>query len=191
MSVDMQNISSNEKSSKELLQQSVTGSRRPSNLLVGLVVTIGGIGFSLASLSSYFGEGFLPIGHPEELIFVPQGLVMGVYGILASLLAVYIWALYSIDFGGGINRFDKAKGVVLISRRGYLKDFNIELPLNDVKAVRLELRDGVNPRRRISLRVNGRADLPLTRVGDPIPISQLEQEGAELARFLGVSLEGI
>ena len=43
----------------------------------------------------------------------------------------------------------------------------------------------------MSLRLQGRRDLPLTRVGEPLPLAQLEQEGAELARFLGVNLEGL
>jgi len=67
----------------------------------------------------------------------------------------------------------------------------VEIPLKDVKAVKVEVRDGLNPRRRISLRVQGRRDMPLTRVGEPLPLAQLEQDGAELARFLGVNLEGL
>ena len=66
-----------------------------------------------------------------------------------------------------------------------------EIPLKDVKAVKVEVRDGFNARRRVSLRVQGRRDLPLTRVGEPLPLAQLEQDGAELARFLGVNLEGL
>ena len=53
------------------------------------------------------------------------------------------------------------------------------------------MRDGFNTRRRVSLRVRGRRDMPLTRVGEPLPLAQLEQDGAELARFLGVNLEGL
>ena len=29
------------------------------------------------------------------------------------------------------------------------------------------------------------------RGGEPLPLAQLEQDGAELARFLGVNLEGL
>lgn len=57
--------------------------------------------------------------------------------------------------------------------------------------MKVEVRDGLNPRRRLALRVQGRRDLPLTRVGEPIPLVDLEREGAELARFLGVPLEGV
>ena len=174
-----------------LLDQSVTGSRKGSNYLVGSMVSIGGIGFLLASASSYFGKDFLPLGHPGSFIFVPQGLIMGLYGIAAFLLAVYQWSLVLVDFGAGRNVFDKNSGKLSISRRGFFKEINIAIPLKDVKAVKLEVREGINPRRRISLRVQGRRDLPLSGVGQPPPLAQLEKEGAELARFLGVNLEGI
>ena len=63
--------------SAAVLEQPVLGSRRLSNFLVASAVTIGGVGFLLASLSSYLGRDLVPIGHPAALVFVPQGLVMG------------------------------------------------------------------------------------------------------------------
>lgn len=178
-------------SSKAVLEQVVQGSRRPSNYIVGSAITIGGIGFSLASLSSYKGQNFLPIGDPASLIFVPQGLIMGLYGITGFLIAIYLWTLVAINFGGGLNRFDKNSGSLFVSRRGIFKEITLEVALKDVKAVKLEVRDGINPRRRIALRIQGRSDLPLTRIGQPMPLGELEQEGAQLARFLEVNLEGL
>ena len=177
--------------SAEVLEQPVLGSRRLSNYLVAAAVSIGGIGFLLASLSSYLGRDLLPIGHPAALIFVPQGLVMGLYSIAAALLATYLWYVIAVDVGGGSNRFDKTAGVVTVSRRGFRKAILVEIPLKDVKAVKVEVRDGFNARRRVALRIQGRRDMPLTRVGEPLPLSKLEQDGAELARFLGVNLEGL
>ena len=46
--------------SAEVLEQPVLGSRRLSNYLVAAAVSIGGIGFLLASLSSYLGRDLLP-----------------------------------------------------------------------------------------------------------------------------------
>ena len=60
--------------SAAVLEQPVLGSRRLSNFLVASAVTIGGVGFLLASLSSYLGRDLLPLGHPAALVFVPQGL---------------------------------------------------------------------------------------------------------------------
>jgi len=174
-----------------LLEQIVTGSRRGSNYVVGSMVSIGGIGFLLASLSSYLGKDLLPLGHPGSFIFVPQGLIMGLYGMAAFLLAIYLWLLVLVDFGAGTNLFDKQLGKLLVSRRALFNEINIQIELKDVKAVKLEVKDGINPRRRISLRVQGRRDLPLTGVGQPLQLAELEREGAKLARFLDVNLEGI
>ncbi len=182
---------SEEEQSELVLEQKIKGSRKVSNYLVASMLSIGGVGFLLASFSSYFGRDFLPLGNPSTLIFVPQGLVMGLYGVAAFFLALYFWRLISIDYGSGVNRFDKNKGVLSLTRRGFLKKIEIEIPIDEIKAVKLEVREGFNPRRRVSLRIKGRKDLPISRVGSPKPLLDLENEGAEIARFLEVNLEGI
>ena len=182
-------------SEKELsglvLEQKIKGSRKVSNYLVASMLTIGGVGFLLASFSSYFGRDFLPLGSPSTLIFVPQGLVMGLYGVVAFLLAIYFWRLIIIDYGSGFNRFDKNKGVLSLYRQGFMKIIEIEIPIDEIKAVKLDVREGLNPIRRVSLRIKGRKDLPISKVGAPKPLIDLENEGAEIARFLEVNLEGI
>ncbi|AAQ00298.1 MULTISPECIES: photosystem I assembly protein Ycf4 [Prochlorococcus] len=191
MSADFKEASSPTDSSETLLEQIVKGSRKTSNYIVASMLAVGGIGFSLASLSSYFGIDLLPLGNPSTLIFVPQGLFMGFYGIAATFISVYLWALIKVDYGSGLNRFDKNKGVLSVSRKGLLKEILVEIPIDDIQAVKLEVREGFNPRRRITLRLQGRRDLPISEVGGPQPLLSLEQEGAEIARFLKVNLEGL
>jgi uncharacterized membrane protein YdbT with pleckstrin-like domain len=174
-----------------VLEQPVVGSRRLSNLLVATAVSLGGVGFLLTSASSRFARDLLPIGHPADLVWVPQGLVMGLYGLAALLLAIYLWWVIAIDVGAGSNRFDRGTGQALISRRGFRRRIDVEIPLEEIQAVKVELRDGLSPMRRLCLRVQGRRDMPLTRVGEPIPLADLELTGARLARFLGVPLEGL
>ena len=86
--------------SAAVLEQPVLGSRRLSNFLVASAVTNGGVGFLLASLSSYLGRDLLPLGHPAALVFVPQGLVMGLYSLAAALLATYLWYVIAVNVGG-------------------------------------------------------------------------------------------
>ena len=184
-------LSQSEKELSDLvLEQKIKGSRKVSNYLVASMLSIGGVGFLLASSSSYFGRDLLPLGNPSTLIFVPQGLVMGLYGIAAFFLAIYFWRLISIDYGSGVNRFDKNKGILSLTRRGFLKNIEIEIPIDEIKAVKLDVREGFNPIRRVTLRIKGRKDLPISRVGSPKPLLDLESEGAEIARFLEVNLEG-
>ena len=176
---------------EQVLDQPVLGSRRLSNLLVAAAVTIGGLGFVLTSASSRLGRDLLPVGHPADLVWVPQGLVMGLYGVAALLLATYLWLVIGIDVGAGSNRFDRSAGEARISRRGFRRLIEVVIPLRDIQAVKVEVRDGLSPQRRLALRVQGRRDMPLTRVGEPMPLADLELAGARLARFLGVPLEGL
>jgi hypothetical protein len=175
----------------QVLEQPVLGSRRLSNFLVASVVSLGGLGFLLTSASSRLGRDLLPVGHPAELVWVPQGLVMGLYGLAALLLALYLWWVIVIDVGAGSNRFDRSSGQARISRRGFRSRIDVDIPLRDIQAVKVEVREGLSPRRRLALRVQGRRDMPLTRVGEPVPLADLEMAGAQLARFLGVPLEGL
>nr|YP_002048702.1 photosystem I assembly protein Ycf4 [Paulinella chromatophora]ACB42492.1 photosystem I assembly protein Ycf4 [Paulinella chromatophora] len=175
----------------QVLEQTVLGSRRFSNVLASAIISAGGIGFFLSSASSYLGKDLLPMGHPSALVWIPQGLVMGLYGSAAILLATYLWTVISIDLGSGINRFDNGIKKAIITRRGFRRIVSIEIPLEEILAINMEVRDGLNPRRRLTLSLKNRRNIPLTRIGEPIPLAQLEQEGAKLARFLGVPLEGL
>jgi hypothetical protein len=97
----------------------------------------------------------------------------------------------TVDLGGGSNSFDKRSGLAVISRQGLRQRIKVEVPLRDIQAVKVEIRDGLSPMRRLALRIQGRRDLPLNRIGEPIPLADLELSGATLARFLGVPLEGL
>jgi hypothetical protein len=178
----------------QVLRQSVLGSRRLSNYWWAIAVTIGGVGFLLAALSSYFKTNLLPFSDATQLVFIPQGIAMGFYGTLGILFSLYLWLSIALDIGGGFNEFDKSSGQIKIFRWGFPgKNRRIELDCNieDVQAVKVALQEGLNPKRSLYLRVKGMRDIPLTRVGQPLALSELENQGAELARFLGVPLEGL
>jgi hypothetical protein len=51
---------------------------------------VGGLGFLLAGISSYFKINLLPFANPTELVFIPQGLVMMFYGTLSLGFSIYI-----------------------------------------------------------------------------------------------------
>ncbi|MDB9525449.1 photosystem I assembly protein Ycf4 [Oscillatoria sp. CS-180] len=178
----------------DVLRYPVLGARRLSNYWWATVVTLGATGFFLASLSSYLHINLLPFADPTSLIFIPQGVAMGFYGVAGILLASYLWVIITLDVGGGYNEFNKETGKVRISRSGFFgknRKIEIEHPLDKVQAVRVDIREGINPKRALYLRIKGRTDIPLTRVGQPLPLSELENQGAELARFLQVPLEGL
>lgn len=182
------------KSASHIFSQRVIGSRRFSNYWWATIISIGATGFVLSGLSSYLKINFIPFAKPTELAFIPQGAVMGFYGTLGLLLALYLWAVISLDVGGGYNEFNSETGAIKIFRWGFPgknRQIEINLKIKEVQSVQVDLKEGLNPRRALYLRVKGRRDIPLTRVGQPLSISELEKQGAGLARFLEVPLEGL
>jgi hypothetical protein len=180
--------------SSQILRQEVLGARRFSNFFWAGISTIGGVGFLLAGLSSYFGKNFLIVSDTTGLQFVPQGVALAFYGVAGCSVAAYLWGTMALNVGGGYNEFNKASGEVTIFRWGFPgKNRRIELinKLANVQAVKAEIKEGVNPKRALYLKIKQRRDIPLTRAGQPISLAQLENQGAELARFLGVPLEGL
>ena len=180
--------------SENLLSQKVLGSRRFSNYWWASIVTMGASGFFLAGISSYLKVNLLIVTDATQLIFVPQGLVMGLYGSAGLLLATYLWLVVLWDLGGGYNEFNRETGTLKIFRWGFPgknRQIQIDGRIADVQSVRIVIKEGLNPQRALYLRVKGRRDIPLTRVGQPLSLADLETQGAELARLLGVSLEGL
>lgn len=176
------------------LEQTVLGSRRPSNYVWASICSLGGLGFLLAGLSSFFHVNLLLVSDPSMLQFVPQGLALTFYGVIGSAIAAYQWLVAYWDVGGGYNRFDRETGEVEIFRWGFPgKNRRIEVRCRteDVQAVKAEIKDGLNPKRALYLSLRDRRRIPLTRVGEPMALSELENQGAALARFLAVPLEGL
>ncbi len=177
-----------------VFKQNILGSRRLSNYFWATIVTIGGTGFLLAGLSSYLKINLLIVSDPSNLQFIPQGVALTFYGVAGITLATYLWLLVAWNVGGGYNEFNKDTGKVKIYRWGFPgknRTVEIDIPIEEVQSVRAEIREGLNPKRSLYLRAKKRRDIPLTRVGEPIALSTLENQGADLARFLEVPLEGL
>jgi Ycf4 len=172
------------------------------------------------------GNGEAVIGNSFDIAFFPQGLLMSFYGSLGLLLSIYWILLIFWNVGGGFNEFcvarntgdaaekqkgrdgaqhrDKKEGFVRVFRWGYPgKNRKIDLiySLKDVEAIRVELKQGLDPQRTIYLRLksnsnnsqakNLKREIPLTGISQPLTLKEIEKQASELANFLQVSLEGL
>ena len=176
------------------LRYSVQGSRRPSVYFWAVALSGGGLGFALAGLSSFSGTNLLPFSDPTQLTFIPQGIAMLFYGVLGSLAGLYQWLSLAWNLGGGYNEFDQGSRTVTLFRQGFPgenREVKLVYPFADVQSVRVALKDGLNPKRAIYLRVRGHGDLRLTSISEPMALADIENQAAEIARYLGVILEGI
>lgn len=172
----------------------ILGERRFSNYWWASVIFIGAIGFLLTGLSSYTGFNFFSSSQSLEVNFFPQGLLMCFYGSLGCLLSLYWWLLIFWNVGGGFNEFNKKDGFIRIFRWGYPgKNRKIDLyyTLKDVEAIRVEFKQGFDSQRTIYMKLKGKREIPLTGIGQPLTIQEIEKQASELANFLQVSLEGL
>jgi hypothetical protein len=170
----------------------ILGSRRFSNYLWVILTLIGGVGFLLAGLSSYLEVELLPFGNTNEIMFIPQGIVMTFYGTIGSLFSLFLLTIIVCNVGGGYNSYDLNKQEITIFRIGFpgvKNEIYLKYMLRDIKALKLTITEGLNPKREIYLVTKDKKRIPLTRVGEPLLLSQIEIEAVELANFLKVNLE--
>jgi len=179
---------------KEIRRDNILGSRRFSNYFWAIFLSIGGISFLLAGISSYFKINFLPFANPRELAFIPQGLVMSFYGTLSLALGIYILVTLLWDIGSGYNEYNKVEDLVKIVRKGFPgtnREILLTYPLTNIRAIGIKISEGLNPKRSVYLCLKDERKIPLTPVQQPNTISNLEEEAADLAKFLDLKLENL
>ena len=178
----------------EIRRDKIIGSRRFSNYFWSFFLFLGGIGFLLAGISSYLKINLLPFANPTELAFIPQGLVMMFYGTLSFGISIYIIITVLLDIGSGYNEYNRMENLVKVIRKGFPgknREILLTYPLTNVKAIGIKITEGLNPTRSIYLCLKDERNIPLTPVQEPTAISNLEEEAADLAKFLDVKLENL
>ena len=182
------------KPQEDIIRYQVPGARRWSNYAWGILLCLGGLGFFLTGLASYFNFPLVFFIKSTTIQFFPQGLVMCFYGIVGLCVGIYIWLIILWNLGEGFNEFNLQTGEIRIFRWGFPgknRKIDLQYPIQDVQSIRVEIQDGLNPKRVIYLKLRGNREIPLTRAGQPVSIQEIETQAAELARLLQVSLEGM
>ena len=170
---------------------SVVGSRRASNYIWAFIIFLGSSSFLITGFLSYFNKDFFLIFNSKNIVFLPQGLIMCFYGFLGLIFSIYLFLTIIWNIGGGFNEFNKTEGKVRIFRWGFPgrnRRILLTYAFNQVESIKIELKQGLNPKRVIYLQVRGKKQIPLTRVGQPLTLEDVEKQAAQLAKFLQVSI---
>jgi hypothetical protein len=178
----------------DIRQDKIVGSRRFSNYFWSFFLFVGGLGFLLAGISSYFKINLLPFTNTTEIVFIPQGLVMMFYGTLSIGISIYIFVTLLFDIGSGYNEYNKIENLVKIVRKGFPgknREILLTYPFTNIRSIGIKITEGLNPTRSIYLCLKDERNIPLTPVQEPIAISNLEEEAADLAKFLNLTLENL
>ena len=178
--------------SKWLWIEPITGSRKRSNFFWACILFLGSLGFFLVGISSYFGEDLIPLLSSQQILFIPQGIVMCFYGIAGLFISSYLWCTILFDVGSGYNKFDKRKGIVCLFRWGFPgrnRRIFLRFLMKDIQMIKTEVQEGISPRRVLYMEIRGQGAIPLTRTDENLTPREIEQKAAELAYFLRVPIE--
>nr|WKT06292.1 hypothetical chloroplast RF4 [Interfilum sp. SAG 2147] len=170
----------------------ILGSKDKENILLAWFTCLGGASFFAIALATYLGQPVLFFLLKSPLTFLPQGLVMGFYGISALFLGLYLWIIIGWSIGGGINEFDLKTGRISVFRWGFPgtnRRIHLVCQLKDVEAVQIENRGGLWPSLFVSLKRRGKIAIPLGELARGGNAQEAEDKAAELAQFLGVPVE--
>ena len=178
----------------EIRRDKIIGSRCFSNYFWSSFLFIGGIAFFLSGMSSYFRVNLLPFSNYTNIAFLPQGLIMMFYGTLSLAISLYILITVFLDIGSGYNEYNKVENIVKIVRKGFPgknRDLFLTYPLSNIRAIGIKITEGLNPKRSLYLCLKDERSIPLTPVQEPVSIANLEEDAANLAKFLDLKLENL
>jgi hypothetical protein len=116
------------------------------------------------------------------------------YGALSLSFSIYILLTLLWDIGSGYNEFNKLENLVKIVRKGFPgknREILLTYPLANIRSIGIKISDGLNPKRVIYLCLKDERKIPLTPVQEPTTISNIEEEAADLAKFLDLNLENL
>jgi len=69
------------------------------------------------------------------------------------------------------------------------REIYLAYDFKDIRSIKLSIQEGLNPKREIYLCTKDQRQIPLTRVGEPLLLSSIEEEAVDLSLFLNVPLE--
>jgi len=185
--MNYQNIEQN-----PLIIDYIEGSRRLSNVFWATAVSLGGLGFFLSGLSSFFKVNLLLLSNATDISFIPQGIVLVFYGTVGSILGIFLWLTIWWDVGFGYNEYSKETQQITLYRKGFPgKNRELCLKFNfvELKSIKMFIRDGLNPKRQLFLCLNDSREIPLMGVDQPTALNKIETDALNLAKYLNVYLE--
>lgn len=168
------------------------GSRRLSNIFLAVAISLGGFGFFLTGMSSFFGTNFLIFSDSSEISFIPQGIVLLFYGTVGSILGIFLALTVWWNVGSGYNEYNREIQKVKLYRKGYpgkSRELLFTFSFEEIKSVKMRITEGLNPKRQLLLCLIDSREIPLTGIEEPVALNKIEDEAIAIAKYLNVFLE--
>lgn len=177
---------------KTVLKFYIEGSRQFSNIFWAIAISLGGIGFFLSGLSSYFKNNLSVFSDATQLLFIPQGIILLFYGTIGLVLGIFLWLTIWWDIGYGHNEFNLEQNTICLSRNGFPgknRDIFVRLNFRDVKSIKMRIQNGLSPKRQLFLCLVDNREIPLTVTTKLSSLKEIESEAVSLSNCLNVKLK--
>ncbi len=168
------------------------GSRRLNNIFWSIAISLGGFGFFLTGLSSFFKLNLLFFSDASEISFFPQGLTLVFYGTVGSILGIFLALTVWWNVGSGYNEYNRDLQKVKLYRKGFPgknRELVFTFSFTEVKSIKMRIKEGINPKRQLLLCLTDSREIPLTGIEQPKALNILEDEAITIAKYLNVFLE--
>jgi hypothetical protein len=175
-----------------VLKSYFDGSRRLSNLFWAIAVSLGGFGFFLTGLSSFFKVNLLLLSDSSGIAFIPQGIVLLFYGTVGSILGIFLLLTILWNVGSGYNEYNKDSKSIILYRKGFPgknRELSFNFSFDEIRSIKMRIKEGLNPKRQLLLCLLDSREIPLTGIEQPTSLNVIEEEAITIAKFLNVSLE--
>jgi len=175
-----------------VLKSYFNGSRSSSNFFWAIAVSLGGFGFFLTGLSSFFKVNLLLFSDSSGISFIPQGIVLLFYGTVGSILGIFLSLTILWNVGSGYNEYDKLSQLITLYRQGFPgknRELSFNFAFDEVTSIKMRIKEGINPKRQLLLCLIDNREIPLTGIEQPVSLNIIEEEAITIAKFLNVSLE--
>ena len=175
-----------------IIKSDFAGSRRLNNIFWAVVVSLGGLGFFLTGLSSFFKTNLLIFTDSTSISFIPQGIVLVFYGTVGLILGIFLGLTAWWNVGSGYNEYNRNSQEVLIYRKGFPgknRELILKFAFGEIKSVKMKIKEGLNPTRQILLCLVDNREIPLIGIEQPNALNQIEDEAITIAKHLNVFLE--
>ena len=96
------------------------------------------------------------------------------------------------NVGFGYNEYDRFSQKVTIYRKGFpgkTQELTFTFGFNEIKSIKMRIKDGLNPKRQLLLCLTDNREIPLTGIEQPTALNKIESEAITLAKYLNVFLE--
>jgi len=163
----------------------VPGSRRITNFIWSATITLGGLGFYLAGLASFFKTSLMQVlfwVNVSGISYIPQGIVLMFYGSAGVSLGIFLFLTCWWGVGSGYNEYGTDQ--ILICRQGYPgknRLVTLSIPFEDLELIKIRSTNG-NQQLFICLK-DGRV-VPLTGNQQFLTFSKIKEDAISLSQHI-------